>query len=324
MSPNQTTAKYRKDLPQLSGGLFLTDGGIETTLIFHKGFDLPEFAAFDLLKHKEGQRALVDYYNIYAGIAKEYGVGFILESATWRASQDWGRKIGYSIQELVDMNYRAIQMLTDIRNEYENGSTNIVISGCIGPRGDGYQPDSMMTIEEAEAYHLWQMKVLANTEADMVTALTMTYAEEAIGIVRAAQSVGLPVVISFTVETDGRLPNGQSLKDAVQQVDKATWNGPIYYMVNCAHPTHFDSVLDTDEAWVQRIHGLRSNASRKSHAELNESDTLDDGNPVEFGQQYRALKDRLSNLNVLGGCCGTDHRHIEAVCKAVTPLLSEA
>ena len=222
------------------------------------------------------------------------------------------------------MNYRAIQMLTDIRNEYENGSTNIVISGCIGPRGDGYQPDSMMTIEEAEAYHLWQMKVLANTEADMVTALTMTYAEEAIGIVRAAQSVGLPVVISFTVETDGRLPNGQSLKDAVQQVDKATWNGPIYYMVNCAHPTHFDSVLDTDEAWVQRIHGLRSNASRKSHAELNESDTLDDGNPVEFGQQYRALKDRLSNLNVLGGCCGTDHRHIEAVCKAVTPLLSEA
>lgn len=324
MSKKQTSAKYRKDLPQLSGELFLTDGGIETTLIFHNGFDLPEFAAFDLLKHDKGRQALIYYYKTYAGIAREHGVGFILESATWRASLDWGRKIGYSTQELVDMNHQAIQLLADIRNEYENRNTKLVISGCIGPRGDGYQPDSMMTIEEAEAYHSWQMNVLAETQVDMVTALTVTYAEEAIGVVRAAQSVGLPVVISFTVETDGRLPNGQSLKDAIQQVDKATWNGPIYYMVNCAHPTHFDSVLDTDESWVQRIHGLRSNASRKSHAELNESDTLDDGNPVEFSQQYRVLKDRLSNLNVLGGCCGTDHRHIEAVCKAVTPLLSEA
>ena len=317
MSNNQTIAKYRKDLPQLSGDLFLTDGGIETTLIFHNGFALPEFAAFDLLKHKEGRQALVDYYKTYSKIAKEHGVGFILESATWRASQDWGRKIGYSTQELVTMNRQAIQLLADIRDEYENENTKLVISGCIGPRGDGYQPDSKMTIEEAEAYHAWQMNVLADTEVDMVTALTMTYAEEAIGVVRTAQSAGLPVVISFTVETDGRLPNGQSLKDAIRQVDKATWNGPIYYMVNCAHPTHFDSELDTDEAWVQRIHALRSNASRKSHAELNESDTLDDGNPIEFGRQYRALKDRLSNLNVLGGCCGTDHRHIEAVCKAI-------
>ena len=315
MNTSQTIAKYRKDLPQSSGDLFITDGGIETTLIFHKGFDLPEFAAFDLLKHEEGRRALVDYYKTYAGIAKEYGVGFILESATWRASPDWGRKIGYSTQELVDMNHQAIQLLADIRNEYEDSNTKLVISGCIGPRGDGYQPDSMMTIEEAEAYHSWQMKILAGTEVDMVTALTMTYAEEAIGVVRAAHSAGLPVVISFTVETDGRLPNGQSLKDAIQQVDTATWNGPIYYMVNCAHPTHFDSVLDTHEVWVQRIHGLRSNASRKSHAELNESDTLDDGNPVEFGQQYRVLKNRLPNLNVFGGCCGTDHRHIKAVCQ---------
>lgn len=317
MSANQTISKYRNDLPQLSGDLFLTDGGIETTLIFHNGFDLPEFAAFDLLKHDKGRQALVDYYKTYAGIARAQGVGFILESATWRASQDWGRKIGYSAQELVGVNHQAIQLLAGIRNEYENGNTRLVISGCVGPRGDGYQPDGMMTIEEAEEFHSWQMKVLADTEVDMVTALTMTYAEEAIGVVRAAQSAGLPVAISFTVETDGRLPNGQSLKDAIGQVDKATWNGPIYYMVNCAHPTHFDSALDTDEAWVQRIHGLRSNASRKSHAELNESGTLDDGNPIEFGQQYRTLKDRLSNLNVLGGCCGTDHRHIEAVCKAI-------
>ena len=324
MSTNQTIAKYRRNLPQLSGDLFLTDGGIETTLIFHKGFDLPEFAAFDLLKHDEGRQALVDYYKTYVEIAKQNDVGFILESATWRASQDWGRKIGYSTQELVEMNHQAIQLLDEIRNEYENSNTKLVISGCIGPRGDGYQPDCMMTIEEAEAYHSWQMKVLADTEVDMVTALTMTYVEEAIGVVRAAQSVGLPVVISFTVETDGRLPNGQSLKDAIQQVDKATWNGPSYYMVNCAHPTHFDSLLDTDEAWVQRIHGLRSNASRKSHAELNESEILDDGDPIEFGQQYRALTDRLSNLNIFGGCCGTDHRHIEAVCMAVAPKVIEA
>jgi S-methylmethionine-dependent homocysteine/selenocysteine methylase len=317
---NNKLAKYRDNLPQLSGDFFLTDGGIETTLIFHNGFELPEFAAFDVLKDDEGRQALGDYYRSYAAIAKRYGVGFILESPTWRASLDWGRKIGYSTQELVDVNQQAIEFLSEIRAAYESIYTKIVISGCIGPRDDGYSPASKMDAKEAQTYHSWQMAVLSDTEVDLVTALTMTYAEEAIGVVRAAQAVGLPVVISFTLETDGRLPDGSTLQDAIQQVDAATNYGPVYYMINCAHPTHFEDALAAGEAWTHRIRGVRANASRLSHAELDEAEALDDGNPLELGDQYHALQNLLSGLNVMGGCCGTDHRHIEEICRTCAPV----
>jgi S-methylmethionine-dependent homocysteine/selenocysteine methylase len=202
------------------------------------------------------------------------------------------------------------------RNEYETEQAKIVISGCIGPRGDGYNPTTMMTAAEAEKYHAEQIKTLVETDADMVAALTMNYPAEAVGIARAAKAIGMPVVISFTVETDGKLPSGHTLQEAIETVEAETGNAPVYYMINCAHPTHFDNVLQGGETWIKRIRGIRANASRKSHAELDESETLDDGNPSELGQQYRDLRQRMNHLNVLGGCCGTDHRHIAAICKA--------
>ncbi|NEP09233.1 MAG: homocysteine S-methyltransferase family protein [Symploca sp. SIO2C1] len=309
-------ARYRNNLPQLSSDLFLTDGGMETTLIFHEGLDLPEFAAFDLLKNDKGYQALEKYFHTYATIAKNNEVGFILESATWRANPDWGTKLGYDDQALADMNRKAIALLHDIRAEYETEKTKMVISGCIGPRGDGYNPSEQMSETEAEQYHRQQIATFRDADADMVTAITMTYTEEAIGIVRAAKSVGMPVAISFTVETDGRLPTSQTLKDAIAQIDATTNNAPAYYMINCAHPTHFADVLVPGEPWLERIRGIRANASTKSHAELDESEELDDGNPEELGTQYHELKDRLKNLNILGGCCGTDHRHLEAISKA--------
>jgi S-methylmethionine-dependent homocysteine/selenocysteine methylase len=313
-------AKYRQNLPQLSKDLFLTDGGIETTLIFKEGLDLQEFAAFALLKHDAGERALQQYFRTYATLAKNYQVGLILESATWRANPDWGTKLGYSQAALAEMNCKAIALLHDIRQEYETEQSPMVISGCLGPRGDGYIPSDAMTADEATDYHLTQIQTFRDADADLVTAITMNYVEEAIGIARAAQSVEMPVVISFTVETDGKLPTGQTLKDAIAQVDNSTNNAPAYYMINCAHPTHFAGVLVAGEPWLQRIRGLRANASTKSHAQLNESETLDDGNPEELGNQYRELKDKLKNLNVLGGCCGTDDRHVEAICKACLPV----
>lgn len=309
-------ARYRDQLPQLSGGLFLTDGGIETTLIFHEGFELPDFAAFDLLRQEKGQEALHRYYRSYADIAKEQGVGFVLESATWRASSDWGKRLGYSPEALAEINHQAIDMLHGLRDEYEGGRTKVVISGCVGPRGDGYSPSSMMSEDEAQQYHSAQIAAFAKADADMVTAITMTYVEEAIGITRAAQAIGMPVVISFTVETDGRLPSGQALKDAIEAVDAATQQGPAYYMINCAHPTHFQDKLSASGTWRERIRGLRANASTKSHAELDEAEELDAGNPEELGAQYHSLTDTFGHINVLGGCCGTDHRHIEAICKA--------
>ncbi len=310
-----TETRYRHRLPQLDGGLFLTDAGIETTLIFHDGLDLPYFAAFDLLKHEEGSEALRRYFTRHAAIARENGTGFILESATWRASADWGDKLGYSARDLAAANRRAVDLVAALRQELETERSPMVISGCVGPRGDGYDPGTVMTPEEAEEYHAAQIGVFSETAADQVTAITMTNANEAIGVARAAKKAGLPVVISFTVETDGTLPSGQPLKEAVEEVDAATAGAPAYYMINCAHPTHFQSVLE-EAPWTQRLRGLRANASKRSHAELDEATDLDDGDPVQLGAEYAALRERFPWINVFGGCCGTDHRHIEQICGA--------
>jgi S-methylmethionine-dependent homocysteine/selenocysteine methylase len=309
-------AKYRSHLPQLAGSFFLTDGGIETTLIYHEGLELPDFAAFDLLKDEAGAEALRNYFRTYAALARKYDVGYILESATWRANPDWGRKLGFSEQELADMNRRAIALLRDIRDQYETAASPMVISGCIGPRGDGYIPSAVMSAEEAQHYHTPQIETFRQTDADMVTAITMNYVDEAIGIARAARAAGMPVAISFTVETDGNLPAGETLQDAIARVDDATGGAPAYYMINCAHPRHFEGALAAGESWTERIRGVRANASTKSHAELNESAELDEGDPVDFGRQHRALFGKLQHLSVFGGCCGTDHRHVEAICQA--------
>jgi S-methylmethionine-dependent homocysteine/selenocysteine methylase len=309
-------AKYRDQLPQLADRLFLTDGGIETTLIFHEGVNLSYFAAFDLLKNDVGREVLRKYFRTHAAIARHHCVGFVLETATWRASADWGAKLGYSRQALAEANERAVALLQEVRQELETNESPMVISGCIGPRGDGYKADQRMTAGEAEEYHAVQAGIFQRSEADLITAITMTYSEEAIGVVRAARAVGMPVVISFTTETDGGLPSGQGLGAAIEQVDAATSSGPAYYMINCAHPSHFTSVLNSEQPWVNRIRGLRANASTKSHAELDQCTELDAGNPQELGAQYRDLRHRFKHLNVLGGCCGTDHRHVEAICEA--------
>jgi S-methylmethionine-dependent homocysteine/selenocysteine methylase len=306
-------AHYRHKLPQLDGGLFLTDAGIETTLIFHDGLDLPYFAAFHLLRDEAGRDALARYFQRHAAIAREHGIGFILESATWRASADWGDKLGYTAAALRQANRDAIGLLADIRSDLAGEVSPMVISGCIGPRGDGYDPGAVMSPEEAQRYHAAQIDAFADTDADMVTAITMTNCSEAIGIARAARKAGLPAVVSFTVETDGRLPTGQPLNEAIEDVDAATGGSPAYYMINCAHPTHFDDALDGGD-WLRRLRGIRANASKCSHAELDEAEELDDGDPAELGGQYAALRARFPWINVLGGCCGTDHRHIERIC----------
>ena len=318
-------AKYRDSLPQLRDDFFMTDGGIETTLIFLEGLELPHFAAFHLLKSKDGADALSKYFRTYAELARRLHVGLILETATWRSSLDWGAKLGYNSADLADVNRKSVRLLEQLRNEYETDQTPLVISGCIGPRGDGYVPDAAMTEEQAEDYHRAQIETFAATEADLVTAITMNYAEEAVGIARAARSLNMPVVISFTLETDGNLPTGQSLGDAIRQVDDASLGHPAYFMINCAHPSHFADMVRADAPWAARIRGLRANASKMSHAELNEAPELDAGNPTELGQEYAALrKERLKQFNVMGGCCGTDHRHVEQIALSCLPLFQRA
>ena len=300
----------------MNDGLFLTDGGIETTLIYQEGFALPFFAAFPLLDSARGLAALRRYYTRHASIARDRRVGFVLESPTWRASADWGARLGYSRRALAAINRTAVSLMRQLRRELETDRSPMVVSGCIGPRGDGYRPDAVMTAAAAQGYHGDQIRTFAAAGADLTTAITMTNSGEAIGIVRAARAEGLPVVISFTVETDGRLPSGETLAEAIDVVDGETDGAAEHFMINCAHPSHFANVLADGSTWVTRIRGIRANASTCSHAELDEATTLDAGDPVDLARWYRRLRERFGHLTVLGGCCGTDHRHIEHICDA--------
>ena len=310
-------SKYRESLPQLSGRPFLSDSGLETTLVFLEGIDLPFFAAFPLLETPEGQDALGRYVERHMAIALRDGMGFILDTPTWRSNTDWGAKMGYTAADLDRINRKAVALALAVRARTETAANPIVVNGVFGPRGDGYRPDSLMTAEEACAYHLPQMTSFAEAGADMATAMTMTHVGEAAGIARAGQLAGLPVVVSFTVETDGRLPTGQTLGEAILETDEITGSAPAYYMVNCAHPDHFRDGLDSGAGWMQRVRGIRANASRQSHAELDVATELDAGDPVQLGADYLGLVARHPQINVLGGCCGTDHRHIAEISAAL-------
>lgn len=311
-------SKYRFDLPQHRGGVFLTDGGMETTLIFQHGVDLPHFAAFVLMDSAEGRAHLRRYYESYLAIARDRGTGFVLDSPTWRANADWGEKLGYDTAALRSVNIRSIEFLRELRAGWERPNMPCVISGAIGPRGDGYKAGNM-DADEAEDYHAAQISAFREGGADMVAAYTLNGVNEAIGVARAAKAQRMPVVISFTVETDGKLVKGETLREAIETVDRATENAPEYFLINCAHPTHFEGALAAGEAWTRRILGVRANASAKSHAELDESTTLDAGDPADLGRRYAGLRRAFPSIRMLGGCCGTDHRHVAAICEAVLP-----
>ena len=300
-------------LPQLDR-FFLTDAGLETDILFNKGIDLPLFSSVTLFTSDESLDVLEAYYRGFLDLARAKGTGLILESATWRASPDWAAPLGYSLDELDGLNGAAIELLRGLRAEYAD--VPIVISGCLGPRGDGYDPGKIMRAEEAQAYHAHQAGVLAAAGVDMLAAITMTNVPEAVGVTNAARALGLPVAISFTVETDGQLPTGDALGDAVAAVDAATGSYPAYYMINCAHPTHFDAVLEDGAAWTARIGGVRANASCLSHAELDVMTELDIGDPDDLAARHRALVERFPQIKVLGGCCGTDLRHVTAIAEA--------
>jgi S-methylmethionine-dependent homocysteine/selenocysteine methylase len=292
--------------------VFLTDTGLETTLIFHDGMDLPYFAALTLLRDEAGRARLDRYFLEHAEVAADSGTGFIIESATWRASRDWGELLGYSRAALADANRLAVESLVNVRAGLET-ENDVVVSGCIGPRGDGYDGTARMDAKQARDYHSEQVQTLAGTDADMVHAMTMTYPDEAAGVVLAAHEAEIPIAISFTVETDGVLPDGTGLGEAIERVDDVTGGTAAYFAINCAHPTHFAHVLDPGAAWTQRLRGVRANASRLSHAELDESESLDAGDPEELGARYAELRNTVANLTILGGCCGTDLRHLRAI-----------
>ncbi|MEM8789746.1 MAG: homocysteine S-methyltransferase family protein [Pseudomonadota bacterium] len=302
-----------RPLPHRADRPFLTDGGLETWLIFHKGIALRAFAAFELIENADGRAVLREYFEPFLQTAAAAGMGFVLDTPTWRASPDWGRELGYDRDRLAALHRAAVDFLVALRAAQPN-AVDVLINGVIGPRGDGYDAGHIMSVPEAEAYHRFQIDQFAHSRADMVSAITMTNVSEAVGIVRAAREADIPAVISFTVETDGRLPSGQPLGAAIEEVDRRTMAAPAYYMVNCAHPDHFSDMLQPGAPWLGRIRGVRANASRQSHAELDAAESLDAGDPVELGTLYGRLARALPGLAVAGGCCGTDHRHVQQMC----------
>lgn len=304
----------RNALPQLQAGLFLADGGIETDFIFNRGIEIPEFAAHTLLSAPHTRASVAEYFRRFLDLARRQRTGFILDSQTWKAHTHWSGALGAGVEDLRRANHDSIAFIAELRDEYADNERPIVLNGIIGPTSDAYAPETLISAEEAERYHGQQIGWLAETAVDMVTATTFPHADEAVGLVRAANAAGLPVVVSFTVETDGRLPTGVTLAEAIRRVDEATNEAPAYFMVNCAHPDHFFDQLDGSD-WTRRVRGVRCNASRLSHAELDACEVLDSGNPAEFGRQYLELLQRMPWLSVLGGCCGSDLRHIEQIAR---------
>lgn len=314
-------AEFRNALPQLEGELFLTDAGVETDLMFNHGIEIQDFAAHTLLADPAGRAALTSYFRGFLALARALDAGFILDSQTWKAHPHWASLLGTGEQELRKANRDSIEFISGLKEEFAGNRRPIVLNGIVGPCGDAYLRGRLIGVDEAEDYHATQLAWLAETDVDMVTAVTFNQAGEAAGLVRAARRAGLPVVVSFTVETDGRLPTGQSIREAIQMVDEATSSAAAYFMLNCAHPDHFSGVLENGP-WARRIRGLRCNASRKSHRELDQSELLDAGDPAELAAQYGAILQRLPWLNVFGGCCGTDLRHVTRIARVVSGQLA--
>jgi homocysteine S-methyltransferase len=292
---------------------FLTDGGFETWLFFVEGFDAPEFAANLLLDDPKAHARTRAYHDRFLAMAAAAGTGYVLDTNTWRGCVSWAEKLAITEDKILRLTRDGVEAAREIAEAWHGRVDPILINGVIGPSGDGYDATDSPDESTAEALHQPQIDVFAESGVDMISALTITNIPEAIGIVRAAARRGLPIVMSFTLETDGRLPSGDSLADAIGKTDAATDGTPLHYMINCAHPDHFQSVIGSGAAWVERLGGIRANASRLSHAELDNAEVLDDGDPVEFGELYRQLSGVVPHLRVVGGCCGTDHRHVGCV-----------
>lgn len=295
--------------------LMLSDSGMETTLVFHEGRDLPAFAAFPLLADPQGRAWLHRYYDRHLTLAAERGLGFVIDTPTWRAGADWGPGLGYDAAALARVNRDAVAFCRAVADRWADRVAPVLVAGVVGPRGDGYVAGAD-SAQSAQDYHAPQIAALAAGGADRIAAYTLSTPDEGIGIARAARAAGIPVTISFTLETDGRLPGGASLADAIAAVDAATGGYPDFFMINCAHPTHFAHLFDGAPAWAARIGGLKANASTLSHAELDACTELDDGDPHDLAARSAALRRMLPGLALLGGCCGTDHRHVEAIARA--------
>lgn len=308
--------KYRENLPQLNGYDVTTQGGMETWLQYVDGFELEHFCFFDLLNNPDAVSALTDYHHRIMEAVLPHGFGVLLEGLHYRASRDWGELLGYSREGLAEINTRGIEFYKNLAREYETADNPMPIGGVIGPRGDAYDTGRTPEVSDSEDYHSEQIQTLKEAGADMITAATFSFEKEAIGVAKAAKALNIPLVISFTTSDDGNLLSGGTIGEAIRAVDNATDSSPVYYMINCSHPTEFEPIL-SDENWISRISGFMPNAAASEKLSLCSLGHLEDGDPEELGHQMAALAKRYPHMTVWGGCCGTDSRHLGQIAKRV-------
>ena len=299
-----------------SGRLMTTAGGFETWMQYVDGFELRHFCGFELLNDPRGVTCLRDYHRKVVEAAVASGFGVINEGLHYRASRDWGELIGFSKDALEEINLRGIEFYRDFAREYASPETPMLVGGVIGPRGDAYNVGRTPDAAEAEDYHSEQILTFRKAGADHVTAMTFSSFDEAIGLARAAKAADMPVVVSFIASNGGRLHGGETLEQAITRVDAETGNAPQYYMTNCTHPTEFEPAL-TPGDWIQRLGGFMPNAVAMETLDLCKLGHLEDGDPEELGAQMAGLAKRFPHINVWGGCCGTDGRHIGEITRQV-------
>ena len=309
--------------PRLEGKFYLTEGGTETEILYKWGYELPEFAMFPLLDNPEADECIRGIYRRYFDVAEANNTGLLIMGHDYRASPDWAKKLGYSLEGLAEMQHRTIGFLTDMRAEYDGRVSDVYVSGCIGPRGDAYGTGGDISEAEAEDYHSVQLSTLKETHADMAIGVTFNNIPETIGLIRAAKTIGVPLGVSLTLTPEARLRSGPTLKEAVETIDEKTDGAAAWFGTNCSHPVEFEPAISDAGPWTGRLRYIRPNASKMEKMVLCKLGYLEDGDPVELGKQMGDVARRFPKADILGGCCGTDERHLGEIAKNVNAVRRE-
>lgn len=299
--------------PPREGVFYLTEGGQETEIMYRHGHKLPDFAMYPLFARPQAMADVRDMYRRYLETAVRHGFVALMGGLDYRASPDWASKLGFDAQALADVQLRCIDLLREFAKPFEPELPDVLIVGIVGPRGDAYSLNRTITAAEAEDYHSTQLATLKRAGVDLVSAMTFNNTEEAIGVARAAAGLGLPLAISFTLDSTSRLKSGPTVRQAITTVDAATGDArPDFYGINCSHPHEFTPALEPGD-WMQRVRSFRPNAAMMEKQQLCQIGHLVDGDPQELGAQMGALARRYPHIDVWGGCCGTWDAHLDAI-----------
>lgn len=304
--------------PRRDGVFYLAEGGQETEIMYKFGHDLPHFAMFTLLDQPAAVADMRAMYRRYLDTAARHGFNALMGGLDYRASPDWAGLLGYTRSDLRDMQLRSVDFLREAAQPYAGQIREILIVGTVGPRGDAYSLNQVITADEAEDYHSAQLETLRDAKVDLVSALTFNNTPEAVGVARAAASFGLPLSVSFALDSDHRLMSGPTLREVIETVDREAGEArPAYFGVNCSHPLEFTPALESGE-WIRRIRMLRPNAVSMEKTQLCRLGHLESGDPDELGRQMGELAARYPHIDIWGGCCGTWDAHLDRIAENVS------